>query len=306
MIKILLIGSNGYIGSRLYLETKHRYDISKVDIGWFDGCESIDMKNIGDISMYDCIILLAGHSSVKMCDNDMESSYYNNVDNFIKLLSKINKGQKLIYASSSSVYGNTGDDIVDETHSNFEPNNYYDLTKKIIDMYAELSDVEYYGLRFGTVNGYSPIFRNDIMINAMTFNALKDGNINLYIKDIKRPILGIKDLVRAICSIIDNGSFDKRGLYNLCSFNSTPEKIAYKISEKLQIDVKELEINDISKITNVKLQVKSYNFAINCDKFVTNFNFKFNETIDTIVDEIVDNFDTMKKDNRIDKKKYEK
>jgi nucleoside-diphosphate-sugar epimerase len=173
-------------------------------------------------------------------------------------------------------------------------------------MYAQLSDVEYYGLRFGTVNGYSPIFRNDIMINAMVFNALKDGNINLYIKDIQRPILGIKDLVNAICAIIDTGSYEKRGLYNLCSFNSTPEKIAYKISEKLQINVKELEISDISKITNVKLQAKSYNFAINCNKFITNFNFKFNETIDTIVEEIVDNFDTMKKDNRTNNKKYGK
>lgn len=305
MKKILLIGSDGYIGSRLYLEIKSKYDISKVDIGWFADCKSLDMKNIGDISMYDCIILLAGHSSVKMCD-DMESSYYNNVDNFVKLLGKINKTQKFIYASSSSVYGNTGDKIVDETHNNFEPNNYYDLTKKIIDMYAQLSEVEYYGLRFGTVNGYSPIFRNDIMINAMMFNALKDGNINLYVKDIKRPILGIKDLVKAICTIIDNGTFDKRGLYNLCSFNSTPEEIAYKISSKFNIKVKELEVKDVNKITNVKLQANSYNFSINCNKFVANFNFEFKETIDSIVQEIVDNFDTMIKNNRINKKIYGK
>ena len=306
MKKILLIGSNGYIGSRIFLELKDLHDITKVDIGWYSDCISMDMKNIDDISMYDCIILLAGHSSVKMCDSDMESSYYNNVDNFIKLIGKLNKSQKFIYASSSSVYGNTGDKIVDETHTNFEPNNYYDLTKKIIDMYAEMSNVEYYGLRFGTVNGYSPIFRNDIMINAMMFNALNDGNINLYIKDIRRPILGIKDLVRAVCTIIDNGSYDKRGLYNLCSFNSTPEEIAYKISSKLNIEVKELEIQDVNKITNVKLQVNSYNFAINCDKFIKNFNFEFTETIDSIVEEIIENYDIMIKNNRTEKKEYGK
>ena len=46
------------------------------------------------------------------------------------------------------------------------------LTKKMTDNYVEqyLSKNpkrKIYGLRFGTVNGYSPNFRNDIMINAM-------------------------------------------------------------------------------------------------------------------------------------------
>ena len=306
MKKILLLGGEGYIGSRLFLELKDEFNITKIDLGWFSTVEISQDINVVDISSYEVIVLLAGHSSVKMCESDIMSSYYNNVDNFLNLLNKINKGQKFIYASSSSVYGNTGDSVVSEDNLNFEPNNYYDLTKKIIDMYAQLSEIEYYGLRFGTVNGFSSIFRNDIMINSMVFNAKKDGYINLFIKDIKRPILGIKDLTNAVRTIINKGKFDLRGIYNLCSFNSTPEKIAQKISDILKVEIKEIDISEINKINNVKLQTNSYNFAINCDKFINNFNFKFEDTIESIVNEIVSNFDSMEKNNRINIKKYDR
>ena len=140
----------------------------------------------------------------------------------------------------------------------------------------------------------------------MVFNAKKDGYINLFIKDIKRPILGIKDLTNAVRTIINKGKFDLRGIYNLCSFNSTPEKIAQKISDILKVEIKEIDISEINKINNVKLQTNSYNFAINCDKFINNFNFKFEDTIESIVNEIVSNFDSMEKNNRINIKKYDR
>ena len=47
-----------------------------------------------------------------MCD-DKFGSWNNNVRNFANLLSKLN-GTKFIYASSSSVYGNTTEEEIDE------------------------------------------------------------------------------------------------------------------------------------------------------------------------------------------------
>jgi len=41
-------------------------------------------------------------------------------------------------------------------------NNYYDLSKWVIDLYSNLAKVEAYGLRFGTVCGASPNLRTDV------------------------------------------------------------------------------------------------------------------------------------------------
>jgi nucleoside-diphosphate-sugar epimerase len=295
MKKILLIGGSGYIGS--YLKQKLPYTITSVDIEWFNNNESIkiDFNDLEEskIVQYDVVILLAGHSSVKMCLDDYTNAFNNNVVNFINILKKIekiNKRIKFIYASSSSVYGKTGNLIVDETYKSFIPYNNYDITKHIIDIYAEFSSVEYYGLRFGTVNGYSPIMRSDVMINSMTSSALKNKKIELYVKDTLRPILGIKDLASAIIRIIEETK-DLRGHYNLASFNSTSEKIAIGVSKITGVEI--IEMNTENKNPTNKLESKNYNFSINCDKFIKNFDFKFEETIETITKSIVDNFDNI-------------
>jgi nucleoside-diphosphate-sugar epimerase len=307
MKKILLIGGGGYIGSYFNLKTSKKYEITNVDINWFsEKKNSIDLKNLSNefIHKFDVIILLAGHSSVKMCDNDMVSSFKNNVDNFVNLISKIKKNQKFIYASSSSVYGHTNNKIVNEDYDTFVPNNYYDLTKQVIDMYASTTKIDYYGLRFGTVNGWSPNLRVDIMINSMVNSAISEGHIKLYIKDIMRPILGINDLISALQVIIDTDN-SISGIYNLASFNSTSEEIANTISSVMNIPVIEYDVNDIEKITNVKLQTKAYNFAINSSKFENNFNFKFTEDIESITKSIINKYSDCEKTNRNKVKKYE-
>jgi nucleoside-diphosphate-sugar epimerase len=217
MKKVLIIGGSGYVGSFLNYSLKGDFEISNLDLNWFsDESNPKDMRDltIDYLQKFESIILLAGHSSVKMCDNNMLSSFRNNVQNFVELMAKINQNQKFIYASSSSVYGHTNNSIVSEDYNTFVPNNYYDLTKQIIDTYAQQSNLNYYGLRFGTINGWSPNMRVDIMINAMVNSALSDGHIKLYVKDIMRPILGIKDLSNAVKKII-NTENSKPGIYNL-------------------------------------------------------------------------------------------
>lgn len=310
MKKILLIGGNGYIGNRLYKDHSSNYEISSIDDCWFDkplipNTIQADFNEMPKefYSKYDIIVLLAAHSSVKMCEGPLLSAYDNNIRNFVKLASKLDPHQKFIYASSSSVYGDVGEKIVNEEYNGFVPHNHYDITKHVIDLYAPKFDVQYYGLRFGTVNGYSPIVRNDIMINSMVFNALKDKEIKLYVKDIIRPILGISDLSRAIKCIIDTEN-DHRGIYNLASFNSTAEQIAYGVSNIVNVPVHEYNA-DPTNIDNSKLQTKCYNFSIDCNKFISTFNFEFKETIESITKELVNNFDNIIFTTRNQFKNYE-
>jgi len=141
------------------------------------------------------------------------------------------------------------------------------------------------------------------MINSMVYNAITDGEIKLYIKDILRPILGIGDLSRAVKTIIDTEE-DRRGIYNLASFNSTSGDIAYGVSKITGVGVTEYE-TDPTNITNAKLQTKSYNFSINCDKFKNTFNFEFKETIESIAQELLTNFSDITFTSRNQFKDYE-
>jgi len=301
MSKILLIGGNGYIGSRL----QQSLDVDIVDTNWFnDEGSGEDFKDLTSkhYDDYDTVILLAGHSSVKMSEGNLNSCFNNNVRNFIDLIEKLD-GQRLIYASSSSVYGSVGGKTVNEKYYGFEPYNQYDISKHTADLYVQKSNVEYYGLRFGTVNGCSPILRTDVMINAMVNSALRDGHIKLYIKDTMRPILGINDLCRAVTSIVESDE-DKRGLYNLASFNKTAEQIAYEVADVMGVEVKEYEA-DPTQVKNVKSQTKAYNFSISTLKFRKEFKFKFQDTVESLTTDLKENWDTMTKTDRSEAIYYE-
>lgn len=310
MKKILILGGCGYIGTRLNNFLSKNNEVTSVDLEWYGNCKvenniKLDISSLEEdyLCQFDSIILLAGHSSVGMSKGDMLSTFHNNVLNFLELLKKIKKNQKLIYASSSSVYGDTSKKIVTEEHLFFKPTNYYDLSKFEIDLYSSIQDKMIFGLRFGTVNGFSENFRSDIMINAMTYNAIVNEKIFCFNPETLRPILGIEDLCRAIECIIERGTELNSGIYNLSSFNSSAIKIAKIVSLKTGC---ELEIVDKipEEITNIKLETKSYNFMIDSSKFENEFKFKFLETIESIVDSIVINFENMNIKGRTNEKFY--
>jgi nucleoside-diphosphate-sugar epimerase len=296
--KILIIGGNGYIGSNLYdyLNSK-KYHVDIMDIDWGENVKYImDYKNITDeiIDKYDTVILLAGNSSIKS-SSDMMSTFVNNVSNFCNLLSKIKK-QKLIYASSASVYGHS-DNFSDENTITGESHNHYDLSKKVIDMYANLSNKHVYGLRFGTVNGFSKKLRVDLVINSMVVSGITNNELYLYSKYRKRAILGINDLNKAIQRIIEYNDINKKGVYNLCSFNTDIESIAKTVSRILNVKI--IEINeDTDKST--------YSFELDNTKFKNKFDFTFNSNLQSIIEELlyhISNTDTEYCIRNIDKYK---
>lgn len=306
-MKILILGGSGYVGSAL---NKHlqNHTVTNVDLQWFsdykyDNSIFVDYRDEAltpIIKDSDVIILLAGHSSVRMCD-DRLSSYYNNVRNFVELTNKINPKQKFIYASSSSVYGNTTETEISEDIVDFSPINYYDMTKLHIDHIAQLSGLNFYGLRFGTVNGPAPHVRSDVMINAMTNTAMTKGEIHVFNADTKRSILGISDLVRAIESIIESKQ-DKPGIYNLASFTSTSGEIAEAVGKVNNVPVINKDEPLIS--TNEKLEKKTYNFGVTTKKFEEAFNFKFECTVESIAQDMKDQYEFCEKTARSEPVQY--
>lgn len=292
MTNVLILGGNGYIGSRLRQVLGERYSVTSNDICWYKHDADSDRKDYQrytreELAAYDVVVVLAGHSSVKSCAGEIRSPWLNNVTNFTQLLEKLD-GQTVIYASSASVYGNgkPGQRHV-EKHLNFMPVNNYDITKYVLDQHASLAIQQgkpVIGLRFGTVNGWAPNLRVDVMINAMYDTAKHGLGIKVANRHINRAILGIEDLCRAIESCIER---PQAGIYNLASFSLTVGEIAEVVSKKLDI-----------AITDQGNTANAYDFSLNTELFEQTYDFTFTETPASIVDRLVERYEQSHRERR--------
>lgn len=287
--EILLIGGCGYIGSSLFDELSKTHNVISVDAEWFGRTVNSNFKcdyeylEYDYIKKYDTVILTAAHSSVPMCNNDHKGAFNNNVVKFINFIQKLQPNQKFIHASSSCVYIKSDLNGAVETER-LKPNDMLSFSKTTIDHYLEaFNPCEWYALRFGSVNGYSRNFRTDLMINAMTKNALIDNKLNISNGDNYRPILGMKDLVRAVKAIVESEE-DKRGVYNVASFNVNIREVGNAIAKIIGCEVAEQEGG------------KSYDFCINTNKFKEAYAFEFKESLETIVQSIAENKQTLKQE----------
>lgn len=267
-MKVLILGGEGYIGSEVFkaIRSIHRVKVAdKVNFGW-------DMDQISDSHLKDedVVICLAGIPAVADCEARPAESFEENCIKFFRLIPKLDPQIKLIYASSASVYGNTQGKEVNETYILPKPTSEYDKQKQMIDFYMENSrHRNWFGLRFATVNGHSKNPRNRLLINSLVRDAITKKEVTISNHTSFRGILGMKDLCRALCAIIDQEQAP--GFYNLASFNGSIEEIGMKIS----------------KLYNVPLYYKTgtttaYSFSLNTEKFQKTFNYKFRDTIDSI------------------------
>lgn len=318
MERILIIGGCGYIGSAIFsrLKTNANLQVDTVDLEWFGNFVNPnnikkDMKDLDEefLNSYTTIIILAAHSSPPMAANSpTECVFKNNVGNFISLMSKLKNNQKVIYASSSSVYTGLMENNVTEDAVLKSPISLYDLTKQEIDYYTALNlfpSIQLYGLRFATVGGYSPNQRTDTMLNMMVRTANEKGSIFVVNGQTRRPILYIEDLVDTVLAII-NCKEDKRGIYNLSSMNAVIQDIADSVGNKLGITVQQTDEKSFSNLLGGKMS-PVFDFSIDSTKVQASFGVKLNATIDTIVDNLQQNFKQMNLYNssRVNGKYYE-
>lgn len=297
MTNVLIIGGNGYIGSRLRQVLAENYTVDSIDCCWYDydtTSTRTDYHNLTaeQLKKYSAIILLAGHSSVASCNGNIQGPWLNNITNFTDLLGKIAQDTLLIYASSASVYGNSKPgEYHSEARKQFIPVNNYDITKYALDLEAQLAIEQgrnVIGLRFGTVNGWSPNLRIDVMINAMYDSAVRQGKITVFNKHVNRALLGIEDLCRGIHRCIEQ---PVPGIYNMASFNTTVERIADDVATKLNVPI-------VDKGSTADV----YDFGLDTGLFQQTFNFTFKETPASIVDSLIKKYNqakTARRDNYI-------
>ena len=285
MKKVLILGGNGYIGSRLRQVLREHHFVKSNDCCWFAYDETSDRRDYHklsreELSEFEVIVVLAGHSSVPSCQGELPGPWLNNVTNFTDLLAKTDD-QLIIYASSASVYGNSKPgERHKETNTHFTPVNNYDVTKYALDQRAIIANLQgkrVIGLRFGTVNGWAPNLRVDVMINSMYHSVQNGTGIQVMNKHISRAMLGIEDLCRAVLRCIEQPT---PRIYNLASFNAAVGEIAQAVSQKLGVAIIDKGSTD-----------NAYDFAIDTTLFEQTFDFTFTETPATIIDSLIESYE---------------
>lgn len=283
-MKTVILGGCGYIGSKLFTYlSKKKHEVDTVDLEWFGNFTNpknikSDYKDLSKsfFDKYDVVILLAGHSTVGMCESDIVGSLKNNVENFVALTQKLKK-QKFIYPSTYRLYGEVRGHDAKETDV-VRSFCFYDVTKRTIDDYISLSSLEYYSLRFATVNGFSPNLRVNQIINKLFLNARNNRKITVFDPLNIFSVLGIVDLCRVVEQVILGN--DKRGIYNVGSFETSIHLIIKELSkifENLDFCVE-------------KPQQKTNHIRFETAKFQKAYNFKFKDTLGSTILSLKQNF----------------
>ena len=284
-LNILLVGSNGYIGSHFYNCFKNKYKISLIDNGFrpyeFKANDFIlrDYRklNLDYLSEFTHCVWLAGHSSVPQSIKDPLGCFSNNLTGLADFYHMF--PGSLIYASSGSVYNNNKSlECNEEEISSGAPFNMYDFTKISFDNYLNIFKEDkknnWIGLRFGTVVGSSQKIRTELLLNRMVFDAINNNKINLANSKVFRPILFIDDLVNAIDTILQGPEDNFGQIYNLCSINASMEEYASNVSRFFDVPI------------NVMSDSKTYNFGMTSKKFSDRYKFNFTQDLSAILTNI--------------------
>lgn len=185
-----------------HLKNKN-YKLYRADI-----CDKESLKNIFQKEKFDKIIHLAAVTNVRESFSEAEKYIKVNIYGTMNImeLMKENNIKKMVFASSSSVYGDFGKGKLSENNQNCNPISVYGLTKlvceKILYSYSINYAINIVILRFFTV--YGPKQRPDLAIRKF-YTLIKNGEqIPVYGDgNSLRDYVYIDDVVESICAAMN-------------------------------------------------------------------------------------------------------
>ena len=228
-MKILVTGAAGFIGFHTAVALLERgdsvvgvdnlneyYDISlkksRLEILRKYGNFSFHQVDLADFDLdveVDSICHLGAQAGVRYSiENPIAYEQSNSLGTLrIFEFARQKKIKSVIYASSSSVYGNCANVPFKESEKLDEPISLYAATKKANELYAHvyhhLYGINMIGLRFFTV--YGPYGRPDMAIFKFTKNILEEKPIDVYNNgELKRDFTYVDDVVSGIVAALDS------------------------------------------------------------------------------------------------------
>ncbi len=284
-MKILVTGCAGFIGfhvSNYLLKSKHnvigidnlntyydvklkksrikvlskykKFNFNKIDLISYNKLNSLIKKQ--NIKY---IVHLAAQAGVRYSIENPKTYFKNNLEVFFNIIesSKTNKVKHLIFASTSSVYGENNNFPLNENNNTDRPISFYAATKKsnevLAHSYSYIYKLPCTALRFFTV--YGPYGRPDMALFKFTKNILENKKIELFNRgNHERDFTYVSDIVSGIVSILKKPKKNiiPFNIFNIGRGNSKKLKdylqsIEKKLGKKAIVKKLPLQLGDIKK-----------------------------------------------------------
>lgn len=207
---------------------------------------------------FDAVVNMAAQAGVRYSIENPDAYGQSNLVGFLNILEccRNYNVKKLLYASSSSIYGNSSD-VPFSTNQNVDhPISLYAATKKANELmahaYSHLYDFQTIGLRFFTV--YGPWGRPDMAMFLFTDAILNHQPLKVFNHgDLSRDFTYIDDIIQGIDKILeDKNTNEKYQLYNIG--NSKPvqlmdfiKEIEKSTGEKAILEMYPMQAGDVNQ-----------------------------------------------------------
>ena len=245
-----------------------------------DFIQNNELTSIFNNNQFNQVIHLGAQAGVRYSITNPQFYIDTNITGFLNILENCNKYnvENIIYASSSSIYGNNKDLPFSENDKTEKQISMYGVSKKTNELmahtYSNLYGLKTIGLRFFTV--YGPWGRPDMALYIFTKAIIENKNIDLFNKGSHtRSFTYISDIVEPIYRLIKINENNQNILSNYDILNiggAEPVKllrfidiIEHYLGKKANVRLKPIQQGDVQdtiaditkleKITDYKPQV---------------------------------------------------
>jgi nucleoside-diphosphate-sugar epimerase len=289
-MKLLVAGGAGFIGSRLVPSLlEHGYDVDVIDALWFGNHLPPEARVVrrdlfecraSDFEGYEQVIFLAGISNDPMAEYDPAENFIQNgaLPAYLAFTAKQAGVRRLIYASSCSIYGYTQDRLYDEDApvTCAYPYGISKLQGERAVLQMADPGFSVIALRQGTVCGWSPRMRFDLIVNTMYKSAVTTGVVTVNNPSIWRPVVDIRDTVSAFTRAVQ-ASYASAGVFNVASGNFTVGQVADSVKDEIEERVGRRVRLDIRSLDDLR------NYKVSCERARVELGFQPQYSIRDIV-----------------------
>jgi nucleoside-diphosphate-sugar epimerase len=168
------------------------------------------------------VVHLAGLVGDPLCALDPEYTRAVNQESSVPVAEAVRRSgvPRLVFASTCSVYGASGDDWLNEDSPTAPVSLYAETNLRSEDILAR--DLAGSGtaltvLRFATIYGTSPRMRFDLVVNLLTARARATGALEVHGGDQWRPQVHVDDVALAVALTLEPPPAEAAGTYNVGS-----------------------------------------------------------------------------------------
>lgn len=259
MSRILVVGGAGYVGSILTRELLERgYAVRVADRLYYGDGGLREIRDRIDLVVADMRALPAeafrdidGVVNVAGLSNDPTAEYNPAANREMNTLATVRLAeqckqagvQRYVFASSCSIYdqglSDDGRDVVLDETADVRPRAAYATAKyeaeqRLLAMAGP--DFCPVILRKGTIFGFSPRMRYDLVVNTFVKDALSRGTIAIYYGgEMWRPLLDVRDAARAYIAGLEADAELVRGqIFNVAFQNVRISELALRVRTALR------------------------------------------------------------------------